>query len=196
MLHANGNVMIGTHPGSNPANPASSAMILFNQATATPSSTAYPGLYHRGVSGATSTLLGLSADSSGGLSLVAPNFITFQTGTPTQSNSLVINSAGDVSVTGRANLNGRVSINKSFVDTTSHNGMQSNLDITGTTHMTTTASSYNDNPRLKLLSSAITPSSALPSLTLAQSTNEISGVNTANTSGFLRLSAKCYKEFD
>ena len=188
MLHAGGNVMIGTHPGSSPANPASSAMILFNKATATPSSTAYPGLYHRSVTGATSTL-GLS-DSSRGLSLVAPDFITFQTGTPTQSNSLVINSAGDVSVTGRANLNGRVSINKNFVDTTSHNGVQSNLDISGTTHMTTTALSYTDNPRLKLLSSAITPSSALPSLTPTQSTNEISGVNTANNSGFLRLSAQ------
>jgi microcystin-dependent protein len=187
MLHVGGNVMVGTHPGSNPSKTSSSAMVMFNQATAAPTSTTYPGLYHRGVQGATSTLN--LTDSSGGLSITAPNFITFQTGTTTpQSNSIVINSAGDVSVTGRANLNGAVSIGNNFADTSTHLGVKANLDINGITHLTSTITSYADNPRIKLISRAIAVDSSLPSL--SQSTNEIRGVNANENSGFLRLTAQ------
>ena len=188
MLHVSGNVMVGTHPGSNPSKTASSEMVMLSQATAAPTTTTYPGIYHRGVLGTTASTLNLT-DSSGGLSLTAPNFITFQTGTSsTQSNSIVINSAGDVSVTGRTNLNGAVGIGKNFADTSTHNSVKSILDVTGTTHMTTSVTSYSDNPRLKLVSSAINTQANLPSL--SQSTNEISGVNNAENSGFLRLSAQ------
>ena len=188
MLHVSGNVMVGTHPGVNPSKTASSAMVMFSQATAAPTTTTYPGIYHRGVLGTTASTLNLT-DSSGGLGITAPNFITFQTGTSsTQSNSIVINSAGDVSVTGRANLNGAVGIGRNFADTSTHNSVKSILDVTGTTHLTTSVSSYSDNPRLKLVSSAINILANLPSL--SQSTNEINGVNTADNSGFLRLSAQ------
>ena len=187
MLHVSGNVMVGTHPGSNPSKTSSSAMVMFNQATTAPTSTTYPGLYHRGVQGATSTLN--LTDSSGGLSITAPNFITFQTGTTTpQSNSIVINSAGDVSVTGRANMNGAVSIGNNFADTSTHLGVKANLDINGITHLFSTITSYADNPRIKLISRAIAVDSLLPSL--SQSTNEIRGVNANENSGFLRLTAQ------
>ncbi len=188
MLHVSGNVMVGTHPGSNLTKTASSAMVMLNQSTSAPTTKAYPGIYHRGVQGTTASLLGLT-DSSGGLGITAPNFITFQTGTSTtQSNSIVINSAGDVSVTGRTNLNGPVSIGKNFAETSTHNSVKSTLDITGTTHLTTSVTSLSDNPRLKLISGAIDTLYSLP--TLSQSTNEISGVNNAENSGFLRLSAQ------
>ena len=188
MLHVGGNVMVGTHPGSNPSKTSSSAMVMFNQATAAPTSTTYPGLYHRSVQGATASTLNLT-DSSGGLSITAPNFITFQTGTTTpQSNSIVINSAGDVSVTGRTNMNGAVSIGKNFADTSTHLGVKANLDINGITHLTSTITSYDDNPRIKLISRAIAVDSLLPSL--SQSTNEIRGVNANENSGFLRLTAQ------
>ena len=188
MLHVGGNVMVGTHPGSNPTKTASSAMVMFNQATEAPTTTAYPGMYHRGVIGTKATTLGLT-DSSGGLGITAPNFITFQTGTSTQSNSIVINSAGDVSVTGRTNLNSAVGIGRNFVDTSIHNSVKSILDVTGTTHLTTTIQTFNDNPRLKLISNAFSQDASIPSFT--QSTNEISGVVTNSTnSGFLRLSAQ------
>ena len=187
MLHVSGNVMVGTHPGSNPSKTSSSAMVMFNQATTAPTSTTYPGIYHRGVQGATSTLN--LTDSSGGLSITAPNFITFQTGTTTpQSNSIVINSAGDVSVTGRANMNGAVSIGNNFADTSTHLGVKANLDINGITHLFSTITSYADNPRIKLISRAIAVDSLLPSL--SQSTNEIRGVNANENSGFLRLTAQ------
>jgi len=189
MLHVSGNVMVGTHPGSNPSKTASSAMVLLNQATAAATSTTYPGIYHRGVQGATTSSLGLSTDSSGGLALTAPNFITFQTGTTNpQSNSIVINSAGDVSVLGRTNLNGAVSIGNNFADTSTHATVKSNVDINGITHMNSAVTSFSDQPRLKLISRAIEPSAAIPLLT--QSTNEIRGVNISENSGFLRLSAQ------
>ena len=191
MLHVSGNVMVGTHPGSNRTKTASSAMVMFNQATEAPTITAYPGMYHRGVLGTTATTLGLT-DSSGGLGITAPNFITFQTGTSTQSNSIVINSAGNVSVTGRTNLNGAVGIGRNFVDTSTHNGLKSILDVSGTTHLTTAAQSFTDNPRLKLISNAFNQQTGIPSFT--QSTNEISGVtssaSSSEISGFLRLSAQ------
>ena len=188
MLHVSGNVMVGTHPAANPSKTASSAMVLFNQATTAPTTTTYPGMYHRGVQGATATALNLT-DTSGGLSITAPNFITFQTGTTSpQSNSIVINSAGDFSVIGRANLNGAVSIGNNFADTSTHGSVKSNLDINGTTHMSSTVTSYTDNPRIKLISRAIDSAALIPSL--SQSTNEIRGVNALENSGFLRLTAQ------
>ena len=189
MLHVSGNVMVGTHPGTTPSKTASSAMVMFNQATTAPTTTIYPGMYHRGVQGTTTSTLGLSTDSSGGLALTAPNFITFQTGTTNpQSNSIVINSAGDVSVLGRTNLNGVVSIGNNFADTSTHANVKSVVDINGITHMNTTVTSFSDQPRLKLISRAIEPLSAIP--LLSQSTNEIRGVNLSETSGFLRLTAQ------
>ena len=189
MLHVSGNVMVGTHPGTTPSKTASSAMVMFNQATTAPTTTTYPGMYHRGVQGTTTSTLGLGTDSSGGLALTAPNFITFQTGTSNpQSNSIVINSAGDVSVLGRTNLNGAVSIGNNFADTSTHATVKSVVDINGITHMNTTLTSFSDQPRLKLISRAIEPLSAIP--LLSQSTNEIRGVNSSENSGFLRLSAQ------
>ena len=189
MLHIVGNVMVGTHPGTNPSKTASSAMVMFNQATTLPTTTTYPGIYHRGVQGTTTSTLGLGTDSSGGLSITAPNFITFQTGTSNpQSNSIVINSAGDVSVLGRTNLNGAVSIGNNFADTSTHGTIKSNVDINGITHMNTSVTSFSDQPRLKLISRGINPVALIPSL--SQTTNEIRGVNSTENSGFLRLSAQ------
>ncbi len=54
--------------------------------------------------------------------------------------------------------------------------------------MNTTLTSFSDQPRLKLISRAIEPLSAIP--LLSQSTNEIRGVNSSENSGFLRLSAQ------
>jgi microcystin-dependent protein len=166
-------------------------MIMLNEATSAPTTKDYPGMYHRGVLTTTSTTLGLQ-DSSGGLGITAPNFITFQTGNgSSQSNSIVINSAGDVSVLGRSNLNGQVSVGKNFEDTSSHGlppAVKSVLDISGTTHMSSAATSFTDNPRIKLLSGAINPAFDIP--TFNQSANEISGVNTSVNSGFLRLTAQ------
>jgi hypothetical protein len=189
MLHIVGNVMVGTHPGTTPSKTASSAMVMFNQATTLPTTTTYPGIYHRGVQGTTTSTLGLGTDSSGGLSITAPNFITFQTGTSNpQSNSIVINSAGDVSVLGRTNLNGAVSIGNNFADTSTHGTIKSNVDINGITHMNTSVTSFSDQPRLKLISRGINPVALIPSL--SQTTNEIRGVNSTENSGFLRLSAQ------
>jgi len=190
-LHICGNVMVGTHPATPRSTTATSAMIMLNEATSAPTTKDYPGMYHRGVLTTTSTTLGLQ-DSSGGLGITAPNFITFQTGNgSSQSNSIVINSAGDVSVLGRANLNGQVSVGKNFEDTSSHGlppAVKSVLDISGTTHMSSAATSFTDNPRIKLLSGAINPAFDIP--TFNQSANEISGVNTSVNSGFLRLTAQ------
>ena len=188
--HICGNVMVGTHPATPRSTTATSAMIMLNEATSAPTTKDYPGMYHRGVLSTTSTTLGLQ-DSSGGLGITAPNFVTFQTGNgATQSNSIVINSAGDVSVLGRANLNGRVSVGKNFEDTSSYGltPVRSVLDISGITHMSSAATSFTDNPRIKLLSSAINPDFDIPNF--AQSANEVSGVNTTQSSGFLRLTAQ------
>jgi hypothetical protein len=88
-LHVTGNVMIGRNPVVTPNIDPLSAMIMLNRPTATPTTTEHPGLYHREVSGSTSTTLGLQ-DSPGGLGITSPNFITFQTGTPTQNNSIIL----------------------------------------------------------------------------------------------------------
>ena len=189
-LHVCGNVMVGTHPGTPRTKMASSAMIMLNESTSAPTTTAYPGMYHRTVTGATTTL-GLQ-DSSGGLGITSPNFITFQTGNgPTQKNSIVIDVSGVVSMTGRTNLNGPVSIGNNFADTSAHGNpsVKSILDINGTTHISSLAASYaSDNPRIKLISNTINPIFDIPSP--FQSVNEISGVNSLESSGFLRLSAQ------
>ena len=188
-LHVSGNVMVGTQPVGTPSLVASSAMIMLNQATSAPTAKDYPGLYHRGVLSTTASTLGLQ-DSSGGLGVTAPNFITFQTGIgATQSNSIVINSAGDVSVIGRTNLNGRVGVGLNFNDTTTRNGVQSILDISGTTHMSSSAATYGgDNPRIKVISNAISRTADIPNF--SQSANEIRGMNITENSGFLRLTAQ------
>ena len=187
-LHVSGNVMVGTQPTMPRTKLASSAMIMLNQATSAPTTKEYPGIYHRGVLSTTATTLGLT-DSSGGLGITAPNFITFQTGNgATQSNSIVINSAGNVSVIGRTNLNGRVGIGRNFQDTSTYNGVQSVLDINGITHMSSELTTYGDNPRIKLLSNAISPAADIPNF--SQSANEIRGMNTTENSGFLRLTAQ------
>ena len=190
MLHVSGNVMVGTNPGSANSLDPSSAMIMFNRSTTTPTSLIYPGLYHREVIGSSASAIGLQ-DSSGGLGITAPNFITFQTGNPTQNNSIVINQAGNVSVLGRTNLNGRVGIGKNFDDTTTHAGSQSVIDISGITHITSAATNFGtDNPRIKLISNAIQTTTNLPALINNETANEIRGVNSGNTSGFLRLTAQ------
>ena len=186
-LHVRGNVMIGTHPAASQEKTASSAMIILNEPTSAPTTKNYPGMYHRSVTGATTTL-GL-LDSTGGLGLTSPNFITFQTGTgATQSSSVVIDVSGTVSMTGRSKLTGPVSVGISFAETSSHSSVKSILDISGTTHISSVATSYTDNPRLKLISNSINLTSDIPSL--SQSANEISGVNSTESSGFLRLSAQ------
>jgi hypothetical protein len=196
-LHVRGNVMVGTHPGENPID-ADSAMILFNKATTTPGapSRSYPGVYHRSiVSAGEVTAVGGATNSitagASGLGIISPNFITFQTGSTLGSNSIVINQAGDVSVTGRANLNGPVSVGKNFGAVTSHTGATPIMDVSGIIHIRSDATSYSDNPRMKLISNnAITTTNDIPSLTIGSTANEIRGVNAGESSGFLRLSAQ------
>jgi len=196
-LHVRGNVMVGTHPGANPVD-ADSAMILFNKATTTPGapSRSYPGVYHRSiVSAGEVTAVGGATNSitagASGLGIISPNFITFQTGSTLGSNPIVINQAGDVSVTGRANLNGPVSVGKNFGAVTSHTGATPIMDVSGIIHIRSDATSYSDNPRMKLISNnAITTTNDIPSLTNGSTANEIRGVNMGESSGFLRLSAQ------
>lgn len=194
MLHVAGNVMVGRHPGTSTKTPAE-AMIMLNQPRFTPNAaplSSYPGIYHRQIRSTEVPALGDSTNSiatdASGLGFISPNFITFQTGTTLQNNSIVINSAGVVSVTGRTNMNGAVSIGKNFQDTSSHNNVKSILDVSGTAHFTSPVSSYTDNPRIKLISTVIAPGTVIPNL--SQTANEIRGVNTAENSGFLRLTAQ------
>ena len=195
MLHVSGNVMVGTHPSSTPSNTATSAMIILNRPSTTPSTpiSNYPGLYHRQIQADQVAALGGSTNSivtdASGLGFISPNFITFQTGSSLQNNSIVINNSGVVSVTGRTNLNRAVSIGKDFQDTGTHNGMKSILDVSGTAHFIGPVSTYSDNPRIKLLSTVIATGSVIPNFS-GQTANEISGVNTAGNSGFLRLTAQ------
>ena len=188
-LHVSGNVMVGTHPGSSTS--ASAAMIMLNQPTLTPTTTAYPGLYHRTVSEPTATTLNVP-NGANGLGITSSDYITFQTGGATQSNSIVINGAGNVSVLGRTNFIGRVSVGKNFEDTSNVNSIQSVIDISGVTHMSSASTTMTDNPRLKLLSNAITSTADIPSLQAQdnQTANEIRGMNTAANAGFLRLTAQ------
>ena len=195
-LHVRGNVMVGTHPGAG-ATEADSAIILLNKATATPAAplSSYPGVYHRSIAaGSETTALGGATNSitagAAGLGIISPNFITFQTGSTLGSNSVVINQTGDVSVTGRANLNGAVSVGKSFAAVTSHSGVTPIIDVSGILHISSVSTSYTDNPRIKFISNAIAPGADIPSLSTASTANEIRGVNTAENTGFLRLSSQ------
>ena len=194
-LHVRGNVMVGTHPAAG-ALEATSAMILLNKATTTPAApvSSYPGVYHRDISSSEVAALGGVANSiaagAAGLGFISPNFITFQTGTELSKNSIVINQAGDVSVTGRANLNGAVSVGKNFGAVTSHTTATPIMDVSGIIHISSVPTSYTDNPRMKLISNAIGPGADIPSLSTASTANEIRGVNKDENSGFLRLSAQ------
>ena len=196
-LHVGGNVMVGTHPSGTPNYTASSAMIMLNKATTVPSSKTYPGLYHRSVADApTQATMGGTTNSianpTAGLSITSPDFITFQTGVgATQSNSIVINSAGDVSVTGRANLNGPVSVSKNFAAVTAHAGITPNMDVSGMIHITSPVfGTFTDNPRIKLVSNTVSISADIPLPASGQSVNEIRGVVQAANTGFLRLTAQ------
>jgi len=200
-LHVAGNVMVGTHPGASPTTTASSAMVLLNQATTTPAapSANYPGVYHRSIAAGSETAAlggGTNSISAGaaGLGVISPNFITFQTGSALASNSLVINQSGDVSVIGRANLNGPVGIGKNFTAVTAHpltGGSAPNMDVSGVVHITSGLDFTQDRPRLKLITNVISPTLDIPTAsTSGSTTNEIRGVNTNDNSGFLRLTAQ------
>jgi hypothetical protein len=198
-LHVAGNVMVGTHPGASPTTTATSAMVLLNQATTTPTapSANYPGVYHRSIAaGSETTALGGVTNSisagAAGLGVISPNFITFQTGSNLASNSLVINNEGTVSVTGRANLNGAVSVGKNFAAVTPHEEVTPIMDINGTVNMSrSSATSYdNDQPRIKLISNVIDTNADIPSTIVGSTANEIRGVNNNVNSGFLRLTAQ------
>ena len=204
-LHVCGNVMVGTNPAAG-ATDAASAMILLNKATTTPSTaplSLYPGVYHRTIAaGSEVTALGgatnsITTDASGGLGIISPNFITFQTGSALANNSIVINQAGVVSVTGRANLNGPVSVGKNFAAVTQHPSVAPNttpiMDVSGIIHISNVAGGYaTDIPRIKLISNVISPVSDIPTATADSTANEIRGVNTTEPvrSGFLRLTAQ------
>jgi hypothetical protein len=199
MLHVRGNVMVGSDPGG--VNAASNAMVLLNKSTTTPSTpmSGYPGIYHRQIANSTeATGLGGSTNSIAtageGLGFISPNFITFQTGSTLQNNSIVINQAGVVSVTGpRTNLNSAVSVNKNFATVETHDNLAPIMDISGTLSVTTGTPDFGDVPRIKLISRGIASNSSIPSLTQspASTSNEIRGVSSnASTSGFLRLSAQ------
>ena len=194
-LHVRGNVMVGTHPAAG-ALEATSAMILLNKATTTPAApvSSYPGVYHRDISSSEVAALGgaLTSIAAGtaGLGLISPNFITFQTGSTLGNNSILIDVSGGVSVTGRANLNGPVSVGKNFGAVTSHTGAAPIMDVSGIIHIGSSTTSYTDNPRIKLISNAIKPTDDIPSLSTATTANEIRGVNAGESSGFLRMSAQ------
>ena len=190
-LHVRGNIMVGTHPGA--GSEATSAMIMLNKATTTPGAplSSYPGVYHRSIAaGGEVTAVGGITAGTAGLGLISPNFITFQTGSGLGNNSIVINQAGDVSVTNRANLNGPVSVGKNFAAVTSHDSTLPIMDVSGIIHISSVATSYADIPRMKLISNAISSGLDIPSLSTSNTANEIRGVNTANNSGFLRLTAQ------
>ena len=194
MLHVRGNVMVGSDPGG--VNQALNAMVLLNKSTTTPSApiSGYPGVYHRQIASGEVTALGGVTNSIAtggeGLGFISPNFITFQTGSSLSSNSIVINQAGVVSVTGRTNLNGAVTVNKNFGTVETHAGNAPVMDISGTLSVSTGAPDFTDEPRIKLISRGVAATSAIPSATTASS-NEIRGVSSnASTSGFLRLSAQ------
>ena len=195
MLHVRGNIMVGSDPGG--VNAASNAMVLLNKSTTTPSGllSGYPGVYHRQIASGEVTALGAAtnsiATSGEGLGFISPNFITFQTGSSPQNNSIVINQAGVVSVTGRTNLNGAVTVNKNFGTVETHETLAPVMDISGTLSVSTGAPDFTDVPRIKLISRGVAANSAIPSTTTTSTSNEIRGVSSnSNTSGFLRLTAQ------
>jgi hypothetical protein len=185
-LHIRGNVMVGSHPGTTQAD---NAMIMLNRPTNLPATTAYPGIYHRDISSANAPSFNVGSTDVSGLSIFSPNFITFQTGRgATQNNSIVINTAGDVSVLGRTNLTGAVSVGKGFTSVTTHDGLIPVIDISGTMSLSSAITNYIDQPRVKLISNANMKNSDIP--TFSQSVNEIRGVVASLDSGFLRLCAQ------
>ena len=188
-LHVSGVVMIGDNPGSAAD---ASANILLNGAKTAPVSKLYPGIYNRKISSADATAINLTTDLSG-LSLISPNFITLQTGTgASQNNSIVVNQGGDVSVIGRTNLLGPVTIGKAFNAVEAHpisGGYTPQIDISGTMNFTSVIEDFTEKPKIKLISQAIGSGFARPDSSTTQSANEIVGVG-RNTSGFLRLSAE------
>ncbi len=188
-LHVSGNVMVGTHPGSAVSSPASSAMIMLNRPTSAPTTTAYPGLYHRNVTGASATSLDLPSGTSG-LGITSSDYITFQTGGASQSNSIVINGAGHVSVVNRTNLNGAVSVGKNFVDVETHDSLRPVMDVSGTMSLSANTTSYTDNPRIKLISKSFLRNLDIPAASTSSTSNEIRGVVPSLDTGFLRLSAQ------
>ena len=185
-LHVNGVVMVGDNPGSAVD---AAANILLNGPKTAPVSKLYPGLYNRKIASADATALNLATDL-GGLSLISPNYITLQTGTgATQNNSIVVNQAGDVSVTGRTNLLGAVTVGKAFNAVEAHNSYTPQIDISGTVNFTSVIQDFTEKPKIKLISQAIGTGFARPDSSATQSANEIVGVG-KNNSGFLRLSAE------
>jgi len=192
-LHVSGNVMVGTHPGSAPSasTPAASAMIMLNQATTTPTTTTYPGLYHRRVADSTTATTLNVTNPTSGLSLTSPTFITFQTGTgATQSNSVIIDANGNTNVIGRANLNGAVSVGKNFADVETHDSLRPNIDISGIMSLSATTTTFSDIPRIKLISKSVNRVLSVPTTTTTSTSNEIRGVVPSLDTGFLRLSAQ------
>ena len=194
-LHVKGVVMVGDNPGSVASVDAN---VMLNGPKSEPVSKTYPGIYNRQITSGDAITTGLTANATG-LGITSPNFITLQTGTgATQSNSIVVNSTGDVSVTGRTNLHGVVCIGKNFSNPTSHpypfpgsNPLIPQVDLSGTLNISSgTADVGVDKPRIKLISNAIGESLSIPQPNSAsQTTNEIVGVG-QNSSGFLRLSAE------
>jgi hypothetical protein len=186
-LHIRGNVMVGSQPGT--TDPSDNAMIMLNRPTHLPATTEYPGIYHRDISSANAPSFNVGSTDVSGLSIFSPNFITFQTGRgATQNNSIVINTAGDVSVLGRTNLTGAVSVGKGFTEVTTHADLSPVIDISGTMSLSSAITNYIDQPRVKMISNTNMKNSDIPTFT--QSANEIRGVVTNDDSGFLRLSAQ------
>jgi len=191
-LHVNGVVMVGDNPGSATG---ANANILLNGPKSAPISLVYPGLYHRIVTGTTASSQDLPINSKG-LGIISPDYITMQAGS-SSVNSIVINGAGHVSVLGRSNLNGPVSINKNFQpvsnDTTN---LTPHIDLSGTMFIRSSATAASDEKtKLKLISNVITQTSAPPGLwgittgDRLRSINEICGAG-ANSGGFLRLTGE------
>jgi microcystin-dependent protein len=129
-----------------------------------------------------------------GLGIISPNFITFQTGSASKINSIVINNSGNVSVLGRTNLNGPVSVGKNFADVQTHQSLAPIMDISGTMSLSSLDTIYNDVPRIKLISNAIQRGNDIPitstSTSSLSTSNEIRGVIPTLDSGFLRLTAQ------
>jgi microcystin-dependent protein len=169
-LHVKGVVMVGDNPGSAVS---ADANIILNGPKSAPISTTYPGIYHRNVTGATATTLGLITGSSG-LGIYSNDHITLQTGGSTDA--VVINSAGVVSLLKDTNFQGRVQFR--------------NLDISGTIDISSVAPNYtSDIHRIRLVSNVVATGVAVPGNNATQTTNEIVGLG-KGSSGFLRLSAE------
>jgi len=187
-LHVKGLVMVGGKPGVHDT----PATILLNGPVTAPAqnvTAGYPGLYHQAINAAAPSL-NIGANSKG-LGIISPDFITFQTGTgATQTNSVVINSAGDFSVIGRTNLNGPVCINKNFIAAEASDGLTPQIDLSGTMFIRSTETSpTSEKIKLKLISNAMSTGSTQPQPNSNSHINEICGTGSAS-GGFLRLSAE------